>query len=516
MNGASHNVQEGDSRPISAREGAVWSQAIDKAQIGKATLVGRNAAFLLIARIVGLLLWFVLFGTARRTLGSDFNAYSLAVVSIGSVYHLFIDFGFRHLTVREVARNHSMTLQYAFTGFMIRLAIVLPSFALLAIAFNFLYTPAVRVALLIGCAAFVLKSFAVFLTGVFDAHERMHLTALVNTSQAVLIFVVCLPLLYLFREDNIPVLVGDALASLAVMLMAVILVLYIFGRTGSRPRMSGCWSSFKNAAPFGMYFLFGEVCGQAGALLLSTMIGDEEVWGRYLAPMALVLKIELLPKLLASALYPTISKEYEVSLDNASRMYEQAARLIFFFALPVAVGCTVLAPGIINLVYGGGEEEAILLRILAWLIPLRFLGYLLSTTIFAVNKQKTGMYIMGGAAVASIVLNAILIPGFGARGAAIASLGAALIVQGAILWQVCKSLRCSPAPLGSVPCILSCAGMAAVLMLTRHMHLLIAVAVGAVVYSVCLFVFGGIRSSDIRLVRELISRRQLAESGEVK
>ncbi len=483
--------------------------------IGKAVLVGRNTAFLIVSRVAGLLLWFVLFGTAKRMLGENFGPYGLVLVTIGPLYQLVLDFGFRHLTVREVARDHTLTMEYLLTGIVLKLALVLPSFGLLVVSFHFIYPPATRIALIIGTVAFVVKSFTLFLTALFDAHERMHLTALVTTTEAVLIFIVCMPLLYLFKGDNIPVLLGEGCASAVSMLLAAVFVFFVFRYSGWRPRISRLWDFFRSAAPFGMYFVFGTIYGHSGVLLLSAMSG-KETWGQYVAPLALILKIELLARFFASALYPTMSKEYHYSSDSAGRMYDHAVRLIFMFALPAAVGACVLAPGVIDFAFGGGKEETALLRILAWLIPLRFFGYVLNTTVFVVNRQKAGMVIMGGATVVSIVLNVILIPRFGARGAAVATLVTALLVQSALVWQVRKSLRCSLVPPGILPCIVSCGVMTATLMMARPMPFLLSVPLGAAVFFVSVLALGGIPRSDIRVIKALVSRRVFSESGEAK
>jgi O-antigen/teichoic acid export membrane protein len=463
--------------------------------------------FLIAGHVVGLALWFVLFATAKRTLGTDFGAYSLVLVTVGPLYHLSLDFGMRHLTVREVARDSSLASQYLLAGGLVKLGIAVPSFMVLLVLFHGLYTPAVRIALTIGCLAFVIKSFTLFLTALFDAQERMHLTALITTAEAALIFAVCMPVLYLFRGDNRPVLLAEACASAAVMLAAVMLVSSVLRRSRPRLHASHLWAFFKTAAPFGMYFVFGAIYGQAGALLLSKMRGPE-VWGQYLAPMALVLKIELLPKFFAGALYPTISKEYHESPASARTMYEHAARIVILFALPAAVGTCILAPQIIEFAFGGGTEEIVLLRILAWLIPLRFLGYVLNTTIFAVNKQRIGMYILGGATIASIVLNALLIAGSGARGAAIATLIVTSGVVIALLWQVRLSLSCSAAPPGSLACILSCAIMAGFLFVARQLHPVAAMAAAGLVYVISIFALGGVKQSDVRIVLGLLSERE--------
>ena len=85
----------------------------------------------------------------------------------------------------------------------------------------------------------------------------------------------------------------------------------------------------------------------------------------------------------------------------------------------------------IILIYGGQyESSAQILKVIAWYTIFSYLGVARNAWIVCKNKQKYLKYMYFSAAIINIILNYLLIPIWGANGAAIASL----------ITQVCTSI----------------------------------------------------------------------------
>ena len=109
-------------------------------------------------------------------------------------------------------------------------------------------------------------------------------------------------------------------------------------------------------------------------------------------------------------------KEYSL---HVSRLYG----VIVYAALAQSLVFTVLAKPIITVLYGSDYTASIpVLRILVWYLAFSYMGTVRNVWILAEQKQKYLWIINLTGAVFNIILNAVMIPHFGACGAALASL----------------------------------------------------------------------------------------------
>ena len=97
---------------------------------------------------------------------------------------------------------------------------------------------------------------------------------------------------------------------------------------------------------------------------------------------------------------------------------------MFYAALAASALICIFAKPIVEILYGIKYIPAIEpLRIIVWYTAFSYLGVARNPWMVCENKQKYLKYIYIGAAVINVLLNALLIPNFGAAGAAGASLG---------------------------------------------------------------------------------------------
>ena len=97
--------------------------------------------------------------------------------------------------------------------------------------------------------------------------------------------------------------------------------------------------------------------------------------------------------------------------------------LVFYIAVIASLVICIIAPFFIEIIYGEDYLPAVEpLRIVVWMIAFSYLGVARNAWVVCQNKQKYLKYIYISAAFSNVVLNLILIPLFGAAGAAVASL----------------------------------------------------------------------------------------------
>lgn len=177
--------------------------------------------------------------------------------------------------------------------------------------------------------------------------------------------------------------------------------------------------------PLGIVGMAAAVIGISDRYLLALLIGVDAA-GTYAAPYDLAqrsLQIVMLSAFLAIS--PTIFRSYELndhSQFNANLL--QQARLILVTALPIATIMAATAPLIGRLLFGAEFRDAAA-TLIPWIIAATLVqgitSYYYSYCFTLAKRTITNAVIVSAAAALNIVLNLLLIPLYGALGAAFAT-----------------------------------------------------------------------------------------------
>ena len=125
-----------------------------------------------------------------------------------------------------------------------------------------------------------------------------------------------------------------------------------------------------------------------------------------------------------SSLSPTIVRFKKEGNEQAYRKKNcQLYRIVFYLSTCVSGLITLLAPIIVRVLYGEAYLGSIApLRVITWYVAFSYLGVARDIWLVCENKQKYSKYIYIIAAVANVGMNYLLIPKWGATGAAVATL----------------------------------------------------------------------------------------------
>ena len=164
------------------------------------------------------------------------------------------------------------------------------------------------------------------------------------------------------------------------------------------------------------------IYGQTDKLMLKQMMDEANVGYYSLASTINNMWVFILAAIIDS-IYPTIIQYAKTDAKSFEKKNKQLYAIVIYVSLIVAVGFMVFGNWIIKLLYGEAYLPAAMpLKIVCWYTIFSYLGTARNAWVVSTNNQKYLKYICGGAAVANVVLNALLIPVWGASGAALASL----------------------------------------------------------------------------------------------
>ena len=178
-----------------------------------------------------------------------------------------------------------------------------------------------------------------------------------------------------------------------------------------------------SAWPMALNSIIGAFMLNTDVLMLGWWRSAKEI-GYYSASQRIIQVFYSLPAIIASAIFPAISRLIgEKDEIKIKLLMEKGLTIVFLIAIPLVVGGIILGKPIINLVYGKEYlPAAIVFQMLIITNLIIFPATLISNTLLAYNKQKAMVLniLIGG--IGNIIFNSILIPRWGMIGSSIATI----------------------------------------------------------------------------------------------
>ena len=156
-------------------------------------------------------------------------------------------------------------------------------------------------------------------------------------------------------------------------------------------------------------------------IMLTQLAGETEN-GLYTAAVTCAGAAEFLYYAIMDSFRPVILEQHRQSQAEFSRMLSRLYSLILYLSLAQSLFFWRFAGPIVATLYGSSYQAAVpVLQILVWNIAFSHMGTLRNIWILAEGKQHLLWVINLGGAAMNIGLNSLMIPLWGARGAALAS-----------------------------------------------------------------------------------------------
>ncbi|MDP3947265.1 MAG: flippase [bacterium] len=381
----------------------------------------KNALWLTVGQTSGRLLRAVVVIYAARLLGaSSWGAFSYAL-SLSAFLTIFSDIGITSVVTREASRNVELRRHYLATAFVIKIALLLPliaAFLLLAPLLTNVTEVLLILPVIVALTAF--DSLQNLASSMARATERMELEAGVNIFTNIAIVALGFALL-VASPTSLSLAFAYAVGS-ALGLLAYVVVLRdyfvalprFFSRELVKPILTAAW-------PFGLMGLMGVVMINTDVIMIGFFRGIAEV-GFYAAAQKPILLLYILPGLLITPLFPSISRLARENRDKLRAIFEKALHVMLAGAIPLTISGFLYAPTIINLLYGAEYAAGVeSFRILALTFFMIFSSTLIGNVIFAFDKQRSFLIYVALGFFGNVALNALLIPRFGIEGTAIST-----------------------------------------------------------------------------------------------
>jgi O-antigen/teichoic acid export membrane protein len=209
------------------------------------------------------------------------------------------------------------------------------------------------------------------------------------------------------------------------------------------PGVASLWSQ---AWAYGAFAVLYPVFFQISTILLKYLHSDAQA-GMYSIGLAIMTAVYLIPATIYQKyLLLKLHRWNTHDVPKFWRVYRQGNVAMFLLGLVISAGIVVVSPWIVPLVFGERYRGVVgILMILAICAPIRFLSTAMGSALVTDNHMRLRVLAMAMATVVAVLANALLIPRFGAHGAAWATVASELVLLAGTYWGVQKFNRPQPA-----------------------------------------------------------------------
>ena len=399
--------------------------------IGIRQTVIKNTFWLVLAEVITKLLGLILIIYVVRILGAtEYGKFTFAF-SFVSLMAIFSDLGIIDISIREFSRNkeNEKKISEFFT-----LELVLCLIALVAtviVSFFITSDSAIRTMIWILIVYILSTNLLGVMLSFIKGRQKMEYEAAIKiVNAAVTTLVAFLVLFYIPSPKNLSF--GYMASSLAVLFFIIIFFNKSFWRISLKWKKSSL-HILKISWPLSI----GFVGLWLYVLINSVMLGyfnliTENGW--YGAALKVTLIASIPADLIARSFYPMLSGLFFSSKEKFQKGWDYMAESMIYIALPMVTGGMVMAPKIIDFLYGPNFMPSILaFQLLILATSISFISYPYSVVLVVADKQKNNFIFIILGALINIVLNTIFIPIYGWYGSIIATIVASIIVLVALV-----------------------------------------------------------------------------------
>ena len=454
----------------------------------------KNFLFIILGNGIRWILSFFVTVYLARVLGaSGFGKISFAFAIFA--YGLLVsDLGLTILGTKEAAKRTNSIDDFASNILSLRLLLAIFTFIVLVVlSFSLPVDEDVRI--LLRIYSFSIFFYAFYLDWFFRGKERMANIAIASiVSQTVYTLLV-----FIFIKDaggilRVPLLWILGIGSGMSFLLAV------FFLTKHRLRFHIEFRLLKMSVPIGIAAIMNQVYFHFDLLTLGFMKTEIDV-GLYNAAFKIVTFLLTIDTAFAWVYFPMVSRFSKKSKEKMKTLVNESAKFIAILVVPLAFGGTVLAGRVINVIYGArflGASTA--LRILIWAIPLTSLQSIFAFGLLGCDREKKYSIGMVIGTLTNIVLNLILIPFLGIKGAAIATIVSEVVML-YVMARWFKEILFVPFYKFLLKPLLATIVMLIVIIILWKIATLPIIFISICVYIFTLLALKGISKNDLKLIR---------------
>jgi O-antigen/teichoic acid export membrane protein len=475
--------------------------------------VAKNSLWLIVQPLILNVISIFVIGYIARTLGqADYGKFVFAFAFV-AMFAPIANMGLRAITVREIAEEKDKASIFLGKIATLRFFLALIAVAALFFTVNLMNYPQItKLIVYIASLTIVFNAVATSFKDAFQAYEKMKYVAytqfisgIVLTALSVIVLVIG----YRLIGVSLVYCFGSFLALL-------VATLYLFKKF-TIPKIKIDFAFWKQSlykgAPFFFPSLVALIGTKIGIILLSKMATDASV-GIYGAANNLVVRLAIIPDGICTAIFPTMAALYQSSKKDAAQLFQKFFLYLFILGLPIAVGTTILAKPIINLIYGAKYQGSILvLQILIWWLLLTFLTMIQGCALGAIHQERKNAKVRFIAIPCGIILALFLIPHFKEIGVAISSVLTAVFTF--ILFSIFIRRHLIDNLLQNkvfIKIIMANIAMGIFVFLFKEYNIILSILIGVTLYSFTILSLRVVSIGDIsKLLKVLIKKGEIME-----
>lgn len=387
----------------------------------------KNVFWLAISEGILRLSQFLLLIYTIKILGvTEFGKFTFAL-SFVTIFAVLAEFGLSDITTRELSQDKKIEKQYPD---ILSLKIILTiAVLILMLIGSFFVTSDVVIKKVIWILSFsiLIGNFSYIIYAFFRARQQMEYEASAKIIQALITTGMVFFVLFHFPSVQ-SISLGYLLANLFVLIF-----LLLFFNFFIQPIRLGFDQNV-----FRKFFLFSRPLGLASIFIVVVLNIDSVIMGRlgqiaengwYSATRAIINLASVLATLIWISFYPILSKLFTEAKEKFQKVWNYYMQSMIALAVPLVAGSLVLAPRIIDFIYGQKFDSSILaFQILIFASGISFIYNPYLIMLFVANKQKKYLQVYLIAAIANVATNIILIPRYSLYGASISMVITSIII----------------------------------------------------------------------------------------
>ncbi len=361
-----------------------------------------------------------------RKLGADsFGLWSLFLSVITFIFTLSY-FGINASTRKFVAQHNktdnlknvlvsSIKLRFMFSLlFTILFLIIYKPLALI------LQTPELEVLLLYGTPLIFLSGFVEYFKNIFRGLHRIKYNLFINTSEYGLKLALII-LFFLFSDSVINVVNSFTIALFITALLGFYFLYFKFYKDLKSNNKDFSKKIFNYSLPLIFISLGFIVLTEIDTIMIGALSSTAEV-GIYAIAKQITIKLPHISLILAMGTMPIFAKLNASNKEELEKKFFNLLRINTGIFIVIVLGILFSSPIIIPLIFGVEYAKSVLpLQILTIYLFGFATSILLSSFLDYIGKAKKRAYNISVTIILNILLNALLIPIYGATGAAIAT-----------------------------------------------------------------------------------------------
>ena len=348
------------------------------------------------------------------------------------------------------------------------------------------------------------SSVSTGLTALFYAYEKAEYPAVVSTLTTILKVVFGVGALLLGYGF-----VGMAGVTIIVNAITMTVLTITVWRLFFRPRpefdLSLQREMVSESFPLMLNHLLATLFFKIDIPMIRAIRGESEV-GRYGTAYKFVDAFNIIPSFFTFALFPLMSRQAETDRPALTRTYHLAIKLMVSLALPIALMTTLLAIPLVRMLGGSAflPEGALALQLIIWSIPFGWINSVTNYLLVAIGQQRALTRAFVIAVAFNMITNAMLIPHYGFRAAAISTILSEIVVGTAFQWYIFRYL--SPTPWRRLFWRMGAAAllMIAVSWMGAKIHVLLAILLGGIMYLAATIFLGVFTVRERKLLAQLL------------